>query len=237
MITQSPPLPRTFQPFDRLKDLMNYSELKRMAYSILAIQQKKRFRTLSVLSCFPGEGKTLFCAAMAMAYADACRSRVLVVDTTTSHNPRSLILKDCLDPSMSQIDFLSLSERQAESNDLKTSTLDARHARETPSVEAVLVRENTTSLSVTKESDHALISKVASEGSKHYGLALLDTVPLTVKNKKNIDPYLAASLSDASVLIVSQTLLNAPDLRACLKVLQNPALHLIGVVSNEEFFQ
>src|ERR1019366_1064929 len=165
MMAQSPPLPKTSLLYPRLKEVMNYSEIKRLVYSVVAMQQKKRFRTLSILSFFPAEGKTLFCAAMAMAYVEISRASVLVVDATTYHNPDSLVLKDCLDPSISQIDFLSLSERHIETNGLRAMPLDARHARETPSVEAVVLAENTLSVPLTGESDHALISKVAAEGS------------------------------------------------------------------------
>jgi len=37
------------------------------------------------------------------------------------------------------------------------------------------------------------------------------------------------------VLVVSQKFLNAPGLNASLKVLRDPALHLIGLVSNEAY--
>src|SRR3954471_12270489 len=81
---------------DRLKDIVQYSELKRMADNVMIQQRKKPFRSLAVLSFFPGEGKTLFSAVMAMAYAEACQARVLAVDTTTFANPHSLSLRQCL---------------------------------------------------------------------------------------------------------------------------------------------
>jgi len=240
MMTQPAVYQRKPALYDRLKDLMHYSELKRLAYNILAQQQKKRFRTLAVLSAFPMEGKTLFCAAAAMAYVDTCRSNVLVVDTTTYHNPKSLNLKDCLDPSFPQIDYLSLAERRTKSNGTNGAhamPIDPRLARQQPTVEIEVVKNTAVSVSVIKESDHALISKVAEEGAGQYGLVLLDTVPLMAGNKGNIDPLLVAHLSDASVLIASPKLLNSSDLRACLKIIEDPAIHLIGMVSNEEFFQ
>ena len=67
-----------------------------MVYKIAALQQEKGLRSLAILSSLQGEGKTLFCAALALGYAEICQSRVLVVDTTTYHHPRSLILRDCL---------------------------------------------------------------------------------------------------------------------------------------------
>ncbi|OGR89033.1 MAG: hypothetical protein A2992_04365 [Elusimicrobia bacterium RIFCSPLOWO2_01_FULL_59_12] len=223
--------------YDRLKDLTHYSELKRLAYRIVALQRQKRFRSLAVLSSFPMEGKTLFCAALAMAYVDTCRSSVLVVDATTYHNPKSLNLKDCLDPSFSQIDYLSLADRRNKSNGTPHIPMDARLVRQQSAVEAEVVKESAISVSLVKESDHALISHVAGENAGHYGLVLLDTVSLMAQNKNNIDPLLVAHLADASVLMVSSKLLNASNLSACLKVMKDPALHLIGMVSNEEFSQ
>src|ERR1041385_3285987 len=89
--------------YDRLRDITRYAEFKRLAYNIVAQQQQRQFRSLTVLSAFPMEGKTLFCAAVAMAYAETCRSSVLAVDATTYRNPESLTLRDCIDPSFSQI--------------------------------------------------------------------------------------------------------------------------------------
>lgn len=235
MITQSAVLQDKPALYDRLKDLMNYSELKRLAYKIIAQQQQKRFRSLAILSSFPMEGKTLFCAAMAMAYAETTHSSVLVVDATTHHNPKSLTLKDCLDPSVSQIDYLSLAERRNESNGVHPMPMENRLARRQFSVEAEVVQGSAISVSLVNKSDHALISQVAEESAKDYGLVLMDTVSLAARNKNNIDPLLAAHLTDASVLIVSPKLLSSTNLNACLKLIKDPTLHLIGMVANEEF--
>src|SRR5262249_32886032 len=97
-------------PADRLKEVAHYAEVKRIADHLLLLQRQKQFRSLAVLSLFPGEGKTLFTALMAMAYTQANHNRVLALDTTTLHTPRSLRLKQCLDPDYPLIDFLSLEE-------------------------------------------------------------------------------------------------------------------------------
>src|SRR3954451_17471476 len=95
---------------DRLKDITQYSEVKRLADNLMLLQRQKQFRSLAVLSLFPGEGKTLFCAMMAHAYSDAFQARVLVVDTTTFRHPKSLNLKQCIDPAHPLIDCISLEE-------------------------------------------------------------------------------------------------------------------------------
>jgi Mrp family chromosome partitioning ATPase len=222
--------------YDRLKDVMHYSELKRMAYGLVARQQKSHFRTLAVLSCYSGEGKTLFCATLAKAYADICGLNVLVVDAASNYDPSSLALKECIDPALlAQVDYLSLSERRNNPN--RTRTVAARGVHQQSSIETVGTEQNghAVAMSVYRDSDHALIRQVAEEGSRQYGLILLDTVALMSRNKKNTDPFIVAQLADASILIVSPKLLKSPDLNACLKVVENPALHLIGMVSNEEF--
>src|SRR4051812_19278710 len=103
-------------PADRLKEVAQYAEVKRMADHLLLLQRQKQFRSLAVLSLFPGEGKTLFTAMIAHAYAEAGHARVLAVDTTTLNTPRSLRLKQCLDTDHPLIDFLSLEEYRHTSN-------------------------------------------------------------------------------------------------------------------------
>jgi Mrp family chromosome partitioning ATPase len=188
----------------RLKEFIRCSELRQLAHNIAALQLEKQFHSLAVLSFFPEEGKTLFCAAVAISYSETTGSKVLVVDTTTLQGRKSLALGDCFNGSAPRVDVMSLDQLRQHSKEL-----------------------------VPSASDFSLIKQVGEDRSKQYGLVLLDTAPLHAKNRSNIDPLLAARLSGASVLVVSQKLLNAPKLTTLLKVLEDPSLHLIGVVSNE----
>ena len=205
-----------------------------MLYRVIDLQQERRsnFRSLAVLSAFPGEGKTLFCAALALVYAETFRSKILVVDTSTFHHPKSLALRQCIDPENPYIDFLSLLEDRNGSNGAKTGS--AHHSeRQELALNAEPDADGNFAVSTVMESEHSLITKVAKERAKHYGLVILDTAPLTAQNKNNLDPFLVARLSDASVLIAGRKLLSAPQLDDQLRILSDPALHLIGVVSNE----
>src|SRR5882672_9222683 len=92
----------------RFKEFIRYSELKQLAYKIAALQQEKAFGSLAVLSVFPGEGKTLFCATLAMAFVETLRTPVLVMDTTTFQNNGSLVLKQCLGASLPMVEVVSL---------------------------------------------------------------------------------------------------------------------------------
>ncbi len=215
---------------DRLKEVIQYAEVKRMADNLMLLQQQKQFRSLAVLSLFPGEGKTLFCAMMAMAYSEACQARVLVVDTTTMHAPRSLRLKACLDPANAWIDFIMLEDYRRSSNGN-----GAFHEQPSDDPAAHEIATNPIGLLVRKESDQFLLRKLAEERANQYGLILLDTASLTSRNKGNIDPLVMARIADASVLVMNPHQLRTPDLDAPLKLLKDPALHLAGIISNEEF--
>jgi Mrp family chromosome partitioning ATPase len=221
---------------ERLKDFIRYSEVKHLLYKVIDLQHDRRtdFRSLAVLSAFPGEGKTLFCAALAMAYVDSCRSKILVVDTTTFHHPHSLALRQCIDPDHPQIDFMSLTEGSNGRNQLNSTPADASETRDL-APEPERGGDGDFAVSMVLESEHSLIRRVAKDRAKQYGLVLLDTAALIARNKNNIDPSLVARLSDASVLIAGRTLLNAPQLDDQLKFLKDPDLHLIGVVSNEAY--
>ena len=220
----------------RLQEFMRYSELKQLAYTIRALQQKKMFRTLAVLSLLPAEGKTLFCAALAMAYAETCHVKVLVVDTTTIQRKGSWILKDCFNGSSPLVEVMSLEDLRNGSGGLESSSPARYRADDEPALEPEVVNDPpSTHLSVFEGTDLSLIKRAATERFTPYGLVLLDTVPLSARNKNNVDALLLAHMSDASVLIVSRQTLDAPDLSASLKVLKDPALRLIGLVSNEAY--
>jgi Mrp family chromosome partitioning ATPase len=217
----------------RLQEVVHYSELKQLAYNIATLQQEKMFRSLAVLSFLPAEGKTLFCAALAMAYVETCRARVLLVDSTTIQNKGSLALRDCFNGSDPMIEVISLADLRNGSSGLPPSPARYRADKE-PVLESEVINDMPSmSLSVFGGTDLSLIKRVSAERSKQYGLVLLDTAPLSARNKNNVDPLLVAHMSDASLLVVSRKFLDAPNLNASLKVLKDPALHLLGLVSNE----
>ncbi|MFA5976384.1 MAG: hypothetical protein WC859_09525 [Elusimicrobiota bacterium] len=218
-----------------MKEFARYTELKHLAYNLAALQQQTMFRSLAVLSFFSGEGKTLFCATAARAYAEACGTRVLAVDTTTAQNSGSLLLRECFDASDSAVDVTSLEEFRKSSNELPSSAAKKLTTEESLVHEPEIVAGIRISTKFKRGPDHSLIQKLTEDTAKAYGLVLLDTAALNTRNKNNIDPLTVARQADASILIVSRKLLNAADLNACLKIAQDPAIRLVGLISNEEF--
>jgi hypothetical protein len=173
---------------------------------------------------------------MAMAYAEASRSKVLVVDTATLHQKGSLVLSQCLNGSQPLVDVTSLEDLRNGSSRLGLPPA-SRRAEKDPVFEPDILHDRRAPVPAPLDNDFFLLKRVAHEGTKEYGLVLLDTAPLNAKNKSNVDPLLVARLSDASVLVVSQEFLNARNVNSYLKVMEDPALHLLGIISNEAFSQ
>ena len=220
----------------RLQEFTHYAELRQVAFNLAALQQEKKFHSLAVLSFFPAEGKTLFCAAMARAYADACRSKVLIVDTTTNQNKGSLLIEHCFEEEPPMTELVSLEVLRRNSNGAAVPPPGPGFPGEKARVlVSDIVKNRSANGSEAKESDFALIQKTIEDPSRQYGLVLVDTAPLHARNRSNIDPLLMARMSQASVLVVSRKLLDSPHLNTSLKILEDPALHLIGMVSNEEY--
>ena len=222
---------------ERLLEFIRYSELQQLTHNIAALQQEKIIRSLTVLSFLPGEGKTLLCASIAMAYAENFRMKVLVVDTTTFQNKGSLLLKECFNGSTTLVDVMTLEDLRRNSGGLPPPTPPAR-ADKTPVLESEIVACPPITISPSKDlkdNDFSLIKRVAEVHSKQYGLVLLDTTSIQAKNRSNVDPLLVARLSDASVVVVSRALLDTHNLGTRLKILEDPTLYLVGMISNEEF--
>jgi hypothetical protein len=228
-------MPRSSRAIDqRFKEFIHYAEVKHIAYNVIALQEQKMFRSLAVLSFFPGEGKTLFCAAMAMAYVEASNNKAAVIDTTNFQNKRSLSLSDCFEGFSPQLELLSLEGLRRASR--STLSAEKRASGDKMSViEPDIMSGPWTGPSVSVENDFSLVRRATEDQTKQFRLVLMDTVPLMVRNRGNIDPLLVARTCDASVLIASRKFLDSPNLNNSLKALEDPSIHLIGIISNEDF--
>jgi Mrp family chromosome partitioning ATPase len=209
----------------QFQEYVQYSEIKHLAYNVAALQQSKMFHTLAVLSCFPEEGKTLLCAALAMAYAEACHTKVLIVDTTSRSQENSLNLRSCFNGTSPSVEIKSLS-------DIERPILSSPDPK-TPVVEPSSIEVEPRSRKPARGGHFSPISRLREQFSRDYGLILLDTTPLHARNKGNLDPLFVARLSEASILVVSKALLNSSHLGNLLKIVKDPSLNLLGVIGNE----
>jgi hypothetical protein len=219
----------------RFKEFIRYAEVKHIAYNVIALQEQKMFRSLAVLSFFPGEGKTLFCAAMAMAYVEASNNKAAVIDTTNFQNKKSLSLGDCFEGFSPQLELLSLEGLRRASRSAPLSAEKRAAGDKMSVIEPDIMSAPWAGPPVSVENDFSLVRRATEDNAKQFRLVLMDTVPLSVRNRGNIDPLLVARTCDASVLIVSRKFLDSGNMNNSLKILEDPSIHLLGMISNEDF--
>lgn len=218
---------------ERIREFAQYSEIKQLAFRIKSLQAQKRFQSLAVLSYFAGEGKTLLCAALALAYADISRNQVCIIDTTTRYIEGSLRLPECLVATERRVAIMTM-------EDLRTGKANiAREgpaaAGKSPVVHSPEVVSGIPPQAVDGRAPDATLFRAMSEEGKTHGLVLIDTVSLNSKNRGNVDPLGIARQSDAAILVVSRKLLNSSEVEQCMTIVRDHELHLMGVVANEEF--
>lgn len=224
---------------DRVKEYAQYSEIRQLAFRIKSAQAQKQFQSIAVLSCYPGEGKTLLCSALALSYADVSRSRVSIIDTITRPNEGSLSLYDCLGSTERRVAVVSMEDVRSGKTSLSREGATpaagaSRPVVHNPEVVSNLPPHVPPNSAEGRGPDSSLFHAMTEEGKTH-GLVLIDTVCLTSKNRSNIDPFGVARQSDASILVISKKLLNSREVDKCLKIVHDPELRLIGVVGNEEY--
>ncbi len=218
---------------ERLKEFSQYAEMKQLAFRIKSLQAQKQFQSLAVLSYFPGEGKTFLCTALALAYADVSRSRVSIIDTSTRQNEGALTLQECLSPAERRVAVLSMEEIRNGTRNFTDAASPTAGNQVVHSPEIVSDAAGPHART-SRTADTPLFRAMTEEGKTH-GLVIIDTVSLNSKNRSNVDPLMTARQSDASILVVGRKLLNSPEVEECMKIVQDPTLHLIGVVSNDEY--
>jgi Mrp family chromosome partitioning ATPase len=69
-----------------LKSYIRQAELESLVERFRILQDEQKFRSVAIISEFDDEGKTFVSAALALAYAERSKKRVLVVDTTADSN-------------------------------------------------------------------------------------------------------------------------------------------------------
>jgi len=186
------------------------TDFKRLINQIAVLQARSNFKSLAILSELPGEGKSFFTAALALAYARHLPSRVLIVDTTSSsrkpscffqpilgmHIPRCLRSRGLVEPGV--IDLISsfqASEDAGPHSDLQ-------------------------------------FGEYISSFSHRYDLILVDTAALSAPSHAEIDPVIVAQHTDSSILLTSHHSLERETLMRLKHKLQRYGIEPLGTVFN-----
>ena len=195
---------------DSLNDFIKHTEVKRLINQILSAQAKSGFRSLAVLSEYPGEGKTFFVAALALAYARLLPSRVLVVNTVVQPRSRGLFLESILG-------------------------MHAPVSRQTRGLvepgRVDLITTHGDDFGPFDSSDFHVASYIEGLASR-YDVVLVDTCAMSAAEKENIDPIIVAKHADTSVLVTSPRSLDRSSLNRVKRKLRRYGIRPLGTVYN-----
>jgi len=212
--TRIPPPSATDSVSDQLEHITAYSEIKKILDNIGHLQQRESFKSIALLSFLPAEGRTLFAATLAMAYANTWKRKVLIVNSCTVKRSGSLTLDQCL----------------GEPSKPNTSKFFGSHH---PLVDMISLSDWVgTANEPSQSADKYRIRELTSRPD--YSLVIIDTSPISSKNRNNFDPIALARQADASILLISQGILKNFSIDTYLEEVKDPHIRLIGVVENNE---
>ncbi len=193
-----------------LNFFIRQTEVKRLINQILTAQSRSGFKSLAVLSEFPGEGKTFFIAALALAYVRFLPSRVLVVNTVRQTRNRALFLESILG--------MHVPETQAGKGLMEPGRID-------------LLTTDGNEPGPFDSSDFHVASWIE-EAAERYDVVLVDTCSMASVGADNIDPIIVARHVDASVLLTSGRSIDRTTLIRIKRRLRRYGIRPLGTIYN-----
>jgi Mrp family chromosome partitioning ATPase len=200
----------TSTPGKDLHNFIQYTEIKNLLDRLLLLQETEKFHSLAVLSEFDGEGKTFVAAALAVAYTERLKRKVLIVDTTT---PRQL--------------HLPVSAKTRKKSELLGELLE-----EAEQVDVISLSE-WSGMKSHGNADEYQIKKLFAQIATQYSLILVDTSSLSRRNRNNFNPVLIARQCDASILISARSEIAPAISEEHKNNIVNSHVKLIGMIHNQ----
>lgn len=198
----SSPTSKATTPFS---EYIRYTEIKRLIHQVSNELDRKKSKSFSVISQYPGEGKTFFVAVLAVGFAQLLKRRVLIVDTTTQTQGGNLYLDRIFDaPAKNQV--------------------------ESPHVDLISPRNQE---GRSEESADFEIGPLADLYAERYDLVLFDTCALSLTNKNNMDPVIISKHAGASVLVQTQRSIDVDVINSVREQLGAWDISILGTVFND----
>ena len=207
-VDRSPRSADSFHVSEKLEYHIRTPEFKRLLNMIVTTQKQHRFKSLAVLSLFPQEGRSFFVSALALGYAKLLNARVLVLDTVSQTNNRSLYLDRILDkyePGTPESGFW----QEPGHIDLMTSRGPAGGG---------------------SESTDFQIGPYVEYLRDHYDLIILDTCAITDSDIENMDPIVVARQVDTTILLTSEKSMTKESMVVVKQELDQYGIPLLGNV-------
>lgn len=195
---------------ESLFDYIRSPAYKRLLDRVSAAQAGEGFKSVSVLSRLPGEGRTFFVSVLALGYAVYLRKRVLIMDTVSQTRNEALHLATVLGE-------LPSSGRRPGSIDLITTKTLGRAGSPGP---------------VGCDAADFQIAPFMAALGPSYDLILLDTCALSAVTEEHLDPVILAKGGDAAILVTSPRSLDRDSIARVQSELSGSGVKLLGTVYN-----
>lgn len=215
--------PETLHETKQLGAYVKLPKFRRVLNQVIAAQEQRGFVSLAVMSRHAGEGKSFFCSALAVGFAQYLDAHVLIIDTVNEPQHRTLFFEK-----LHPVAPKPLASRAPSQNGvLRPHTLKPRtHAG---SIDFLSTRSFGDG--DYEASDFQLGRFIRSLRSR-YQLILVDTCALDEVQAHNIDPIIIAEQSDAALFLTSDYSLQRESLDYAIAELQDFRVQLIGAVFN-----
>jgi len=188
---------------------IGHSEIKRLVNQIISAQNELMFKSLAILSEFPGEGKTFFTAALALAYAKYVPGQVLIVNTIPQSKGSEGLLRSVLGVHRPM-------RRGTDNSSCKVDLITAKNDMR----------------SRWRESPDFLISAHIAKFSNSYDIVFVDTCAMSVADVDCVDPIILAQQVDASILLTSQKSLERSAVKSITTRFKRYGIQPLGSVFN-----
>ena len=193
-----------------LTSYIRHTEFKRLFNQILTAQEQGGFRSLAVLSEFPGEGRSFFVSGLALAYARYLPSRVLIVDSVNQTVGKCLYLESVLGVHEPEL-------------------VGGRSLAEPGRIDLVSTRTNG---SGSYDSSDFQIGRYVEAMRDRYDVIIVDTCSLNSVGQHYIDPVIIAHQVDATILVTSLRSYERPILQRIKQKLKRYGIVPLGTVFN-----
>lgn len=195
---------------DVMAHYLGLTESKRLLDQVLVLQRRKQFKTLCLLSCLPGEGKSFLALVLATGFVTLLNRKVLLVDAVNETKGHSLFTEKIVRPDLNE---------STDDKSERGGCLD-------------LLSTRSSDLSPAESTDFYL-PRFVDEARDDYDLIIYDTCAIRAAGPGNMDPVIIARGSDACLLVTSpKTAASRATLLRLRGDLARWELPIIGTVFN-----
>ena len=198
-----------------------YSEVSRIREKIVEELRNRKMHTVMVASPHDGAGNTAVVSLVGYSTAYFAGMKVLLLDLNMRRPELHLPFGFSQAKGFGEVIKGDLSWQQA-LKDTNLSTLKVLTAGQADVDLSRYVRRST-------------LTKLFEEMSAEYDMILIDSSPLLVYNRNNVDPVLLSSVCDMVVMVVQNNRTSKTDFREAVESIDKGGGKVTGIIQNQQF--